>query len=194
VTRSAPNTPGAEPLSCATGNSLWGIWIVTKLILRLRGILIALAALALSAGLAFGAQPDASLWGLANASSQAGQTVPVQAGDEETTGDETTDESTDESTDETTDETTSEDSSDHCATDPTTLTPEELAAANHGSVVCWAAQQTQWPEWFSNHGAFVACWAHSGKADATDCTVAPAPEAAAATHGKGKGNGKGHNK
>ena len=157
---------------------------MTKLILRLRGILIALAALALSAGLAFGAQPDASLWGLANASSHAGQTVPVQAGDEETTGDEATDETTDGSTD----ETTSSDSADNCTTDPTTLTPEQLAAANHGSVVCWAAQQTEWPEWFSNHGAFVACWAHSGKADATDCTVAPAAEAAAATHGKGKGH------
>jgi hypothetical protein len=58
--------------------------------------------------------------------------------------------------------------------------------------VCWAAHQTTWPEWFSNHGAFVKCWAHQGKADAADCTVAPA-EGAAATHGKSKGKGKGHN-
>lgn len=170
-------------------HSLWGIAIVTKLIHRFRGLLIALTALALSAGLAFGAQPDVSLFGLSNAASHADKTVPVQAGDEETAGDENTDETTDETTDQTTDETDTE-SADNCLTDPTTLTPEELAAANHGSIVCWAAHQTTWPEWFSNHGAFVKCWAHQGKADAADCTVAPAA-GAAATHGKGKG--KGHN-
>jgi hypothetical protein len=165
---------------------------VTKLIHRLRGILIALAALALSAGLAFGAQPDAALSGLANAASHAGKIVPVQAADEETAGDEDTDETTEETTEATTAE-TSEAAGDNCTTDPTALTEEELAAMRHGSIVCWAAQQTEWPEWFSNHGAFVKCWAHQGKADAPSCTEAPAPEAAATTsHGKGKG--KGHNK
>jgi hypothetical protein len=168
-----------------------GYFIVTKLILRLRGTLIALAALALSAGLAFGAQPDAASFGLANAASHAGKTVPVQAADEETAGDEDTDETTEETTEETTDETSAE-AGDNCA-DPTALTEVELAAMRHGSIVCWAAQQTEWPDWFSNHGAFVKCWAHQGKADAPSCTVAPAPEAAATTsHGKGKG--KGHNK
>ena len=146
------------------------------LIHRLRGVLIAFVALALSASLAFGAQPDASQRGLANASTHAGKTVPVKATDEETAGDEDTEDSSE--------------SSDHCTTDPTTLTPEQLAAANHGSIVCWAAHQTSWPEWFSNHGAFVKCWAHQGKADAADCTVAPV-EGAAATHGKSKD--KGHN-
>jgi hypothetical protein len=164
---------------------------VTTLFHRLhgiRGLLIAFVALALSAGLAFGAQPDASAKGLANAAAHAGKTVPVA-------GDETTDESTDEDTDESTDE--SEDSSDagtHCATDPATLTAEELAAANHGSIVCWAAQQTEWPEWFANHGAFVKCWARQGKADATSCTTAPAADAAATSHGNGKGKGKGQNR
>jgi hypothetical protein len=168
--------------------------IVTKLILRFRGILIALTALALSAGLAFGAQPDAAGWGLSNAASHAGKIVPVQA-------DEDTDESVDEDTDETTEEEaveeeSAEDAGENCTTDPTTLTPDQLDAARHGSIVCWAAHQTDWPEWFSNHGAFVSCWAHQGKADAPSCTEAPVVEAAATTHGKsqGKGKGKGHNK
>ena len=153
---------------------------MSKVIIRLRGILIATAALALSASLAFGAQP-ASSWGLTNAASHAGKTVPVKAADEETAGDENTDENTDETTDEST-------SGDNCSTDPSALTADELAAMKHGSIVCWAAHQTTWPDWFSNHGAFVRCWAHTGKADAPSCTVAPVPAAAgaAATHGNGK--------
>ena len=153
--------------------------IVSNLLQKFRGFLIALVALALSAGLAFGAQPITT--GLANAAAHAGKTVPVDAADE-TTGDETTDESTDSED--------SSDTSDNCSTDPTALTPEELAAMRHGSIVCWAAHQTTWPEWFSNHGAFVKCWAHQGKkADAPSCTTAPAPAAAGDTstgHGKGK--------
>ena len=144
---------------------------MTKLILRFRGILIAVAALALSASLVFGAQPAGS-WGLSNAASHAGKTVPVEAADE------TTDETTDEST-----------AGDNCATDPSALTAEELAAMKHGSIVCWAAHQATWPDWFSNHGAFVSCWAHTGKADALSCTVAPAAAPAAATHGNGKAKG-----
>lgn len=170
-----------------------GYAIVTTLIHRLRGFLIAIAAIALSAGLAFGAQPTST--GLANASLHAGKTVPVQAQDEETAGDEDTDESTEE-------DTSSDESStggDNCATDPTTLTPEDLALMRHGSIVCWAAHQTTWPEWFSNHGSFVKCWAHQGKADAISCTEDPTaqqPAAAGASngHGKGKDKSQGHNK
>jgi len=156
---------------------------VTTLIHRLhglRGLLIAFVALALSAGLAFGAQPDASATGLANAAAHAGKTVPV----------ETVDETTDESTDETSQDTESSDAGTNCTTDPTTLTPEELAALKHGSIVCWAAHQTQWPEWFANHGAFVKCWAHQGKTDAPSCTTAPVAGAATTGHGNGKGYGK----
>ena len=61
-------------------------------------------------------------------------------------------------------------------TDPSALTEEDLALMNHGSLACWAAHQAEWPEWFSNHGAFVRCWAHHGKADATSCTVDPNAE------------------
>ena len=161
-----------------------------KLIFRLRGVLIAVAALALSATLVLGAQP-ASSWGLSNAASHAGKTVPVQGADE-TTDETTVDENTDQTTEVTTNETTDTSSTaDNCSTDPTALTPEALAAMKHGSIVCWAAHQTTWPVWFANHGAFVKCWAHTGKANATSCTVAPVAGAAAATHGNGKG--KGHN-
>jgi hypothetical protein len=81
------------------------------------------------------------------------------------------------------------------------LTPDELDLLKHGSIVCWAAHQTEWPEWFANHGAHVKCWAHSGKAEAPSCTEDPTVEvpaagedAAAKSHGNGKGQGKGHNK
>ena len=158
---------------------------MTKLSHRVRAILIALVALALSSGLAFGAQPATT--GLENASSHAGKTVPVQAGDEETAGDEDTDEAAEEAE--------SSESGENCATDPTALTAEELAAMRHGSIVCWAAQQTEWPEWFSNHGAFVRCWAHQGKADASSCTEDPGAAAldaagGATSHGRGRGHSK----
>ena len=177
-----------------------------SILTHLKGLLIAVVALAMSAGLAFGAQPPAAAsWGLANAAAHAGKTVPHQAlgatsgEDDEAAGDEdaATDEETDEDTevDETTDEETeagetAEEASDNCLTDPTTLTEEELAAMNHGSIVCWAAHQKTWPEEFRNHGAWVSSWAHWGKGlDAATEKVAKekvAKEKVAKTKGKTK--------
>ena len=54
-----------------------------QLFQHLRGVFIAFAALALSTGMVLGAQPEASLSGLANASTHAGKTVPVKAGQRE---------------------------------------------------------------------------------------------------------------
>ena len=154
-------------------------------LLRLKGVLIAIVALALSASLAFGAQAPVGGWSAAG-SFENNETT-------ENAGDEDTGETTDETTDE-----TSEDAGDNCTTDPTTATPEQLAAMTHGQIVCWAAHQTEWPEWFANHGKFVSCWAHQGKANAPSCTEAPAADAtsthgkdakgASATHSKGKGS------
>ena len=110
---------------------------------RLKGVLIAVTALALSASLTFGAQAPATSRGLAR-TTQAEDTVSGS-------GDESTDETTDE-----TDE--SSDGGDNCATDPTGLTPEELAALSHGSIVCWAAHQPT-PDGYKNHGAWVSQWA-----------------------------------
>jgi hypothetical protein len=165
----------------------WGASTVKDTLLRLKGVLIAIVALALSASLTFGAQAPVGGWSAAGTFENNESTENV--GDEETGEDENTDETT---------EDTSEDTGDNCTADPTTATPEELAAMTHGQIVCWAAQQTTWPEWFANHGKFVSCWAHQGKADAPSCTEAPvagAPTAAthgknanASTHSKGKGS------
>jgi hypothetical protein len=161
---------------------------VTTLHLKLRGALIAIAALALSAGMAAAAQPSST--GLANASVHAGKTLPVQAGKLEAAGDEDADEGTE--TDADADESSD---ADNCATDPTALNEEQLTSMRHGSIACWAAQQTEWPEWFANHGAFVRCWAHQGKSDAASCTVDPATAGdatgGAPSHpGRGKGRDK----
>lgn len=166
---------------------------VKTILLHLKGVLIAVVALALSAGLAFGAQaPSGASSGLASAGSHSTKTVKAAgdeaSGDEDADTDEDTevdestedadtdedtevDETTDESTDETTDETTGVDETvdaagDNCATDPTALTVEELAAMSHGSIVCWAAHQTTWPAEFKNHGAWVSSWAHMGNDNA----------------------------
>jgi hypothetical protein len=180
--------------------------IVKQLFHHLRDVFIAFAALALSTGMVFGAQPEASLPGLANASTHAGKTVPVKAGQvEDTTEDEDVDEDVEEDVDEDVEEQGAEDGAGgaNCATDPRTLTEDELAELKHGSIVCWAAHQDEWPEWFTNHGDHVNCWAHHGKAEAPSCTEDPDAEVpevdedAAATstgHGKGQGKGKGHNK
>jgi hypothetical protein len=166
---------------------------VTHLIRRLKAVGIAIVALALSASLALGAQPQSGgAWGRANAAQHAGKTVPVETvgetvdeGDEDVdAGDEDVEEVEDvdevgenESTEEAG---TEDEAGDHCAVDPTTLTEEELAAMNHGAIVCWAAHQTEWPAEFKNHGAWVSSWAHAGKDKGSDAA-------------KVKGNGKGNN-
>src|SRR5262245_5321747 len=151
---------------------------------RFRSLLVALAALALSATLAMGAEPPAAASsGLANAASHAGKTVPVRAGEDENDGDEAEDETSDDPEEAT--EESDEDGGDHCATDPQTLTEEQLAELNHGAIVCWAAHQTEWPAEFENHGQWVRSWAQSGKSDEES-----APEANSATPGHGHGKGK----
>jgi hypothetical protein len=155
---------------------------VSNILHHLKSPLIAVAALAVSASLVFGAQAPVRYAQVGSYNDQGTTTV---AGDEDLneTVDETTDETTDETVDETTDETTDEtvdettDSADNCLTDPTTLTPEEFAAMSHGSIVCWAAHQDT-PEGYSNHGAWVSQWAHLGKGGD------------AAVNGKAHGNGK----
>jgi hypothetical protein len=176
LTHGAPNT-----LCFATKPTVLGVVAVVASLHRVRGILIAIVALALSASLAFGAEPPAAAApGLANAASHAGKTVPVQAGDEDGDGGEAADE-------ETGDEESDEEGGDHCANDPRTLTDEQLAELNHGAIVCWAAHQTEWPAEFKNHGAWVRSWAQWGKGDDESES-----EADATTNGKGHGKGKGN--
>jgi hypothetical protein len=182
--------------------------------------------------------PSAASTGLANAGAHAGKTVPVagaqagededgegeevdETGDDETGDDETGDDETgdDETGDDETgeeglegeDEVAGEESDEaggNCLLDPTLLTEDELAAMKHGSVVCWAAHQTEWPEEFKNHGAWVRSWAQWGKDDeetedgttedggtedgeTVDEDGATLEDAQA---NRGKGQGKGHGK
>lgn len=139
---------------------------------RLRGLIIAIIALALSASLTFGAQAPAGGYAL-------GSSYEDSQNGDEVSGDEDTNETED--TNEATDETTS-DSADNCTTDPTGLTPEELAAMTHGSIVCWAAHQDT-PDGYANHGAWVSEWAHTGKGADSSAT--------GKTKGQSKGQGKG---
>lgn len=163
---------------------------------RLKGVFIALIALALSASLAFGAQPPAAAsFGLENASSHAGKTVPVAGTDPVTTGDEETDEEPaeeEEQEEEALEDEEADEAGDNCLTDPTGLTDEELAAMNHGSIVCWAAHQ-ETPEGYDSHGAWVSEWARAGKGgdDTGDDTGDDAEAAATRGQGKGEGNAKG---
>jgi hypothetical protein len=172
-----------------------------SVIKHVRLFLIAGTALALSAGLAFGATPPAASIGLANAAAHAGKTVPVQAGQQTLGEDEDADADLEDAEDvEETEVEDTEDAGEHCATDPTLLAPEDLEAMNHGSIVCWAAHQAEWPVWFSSRGAFVRCWAHQGKADAASCTEDPSAsettveeptaDQLSTPHGKGQGKGK----
>lgn len=138
---------------------------------HLRALSVALLATAFSAGLAFADGPGpAADAGLENAAVHAGKTLPVQAGDQDETNDQ--DEDSEES----------EEAGDNCATDPTGLDEEELAALRHGSIVCWAAHQDTWPEEFDNHGQWVSSWAKSKSQGGHDTSESLVPG-----NGKAKG-------
>ena len=135
---------------------------MTTTLRRLPGFAIAAVALALSASLAFAAQPVGG--GLANALTHSGKSVPVRAASEGVSSDEGTE--TEESPAPETD--TESDSADHCTVD-LTQDPSVLETLNHGSVVCTAAHMAT-PDGFANHGAWVKSWAKLGKGGADAST------------------------
>ena len=155
---------------------------MTATLARIRPLLIGLVVLMFTAGIAFAGKPSTPANGLSVASEASGKTVPVAAqADEEDEEDETT-----EAEDE---ETESEEASDNCATDPTGLTPEELAEVRHGSVVCWAAHQ-ETPEGYSNHGEWMSEWAKKNRGHDFGAEEEETVESTAATtHGNGKAKG-----
>jgi hypothetical protein len=155
---------------------------VTATLARIRPLLIGLVVLMFTAGIAFAGKPSTPANGLSVASEASGKTVPVAAqADEEDEEDETT-----EAEDE---ETESEEAGDNCATDPTGLTPEELAEVRHGSVVCWAAHQ-ETPEGYSNHGEWMSEWAKKNRGHDFGAEEEETVESTAATtHGNGKAKG-----
>jgi hypothetical protein len=115
---------------------------------RLRGILVAIVALVFSAGvtLAGGGPPPAADDGLATAEAAAGKDLPVRAG--QTEGTETVDEPEDDEVEALeAEETETAEDGDNCT---------DVEPANHGGLVCWAAQNA--PEgWDGNLGAWVSC-------------------------------------
>ena len=132
---------------------------MTSAIRRLRPLLISLVALILTAGIAFAAKPTSNP-GHAVGSQASGKTVPVATEGQETAEpDESAEPSESPEPDtKTTTDTPDGASNDNCATDPTTLTADQLAAMTHGSIVCWAAHQPT-PDGYANHGAWVSHWA-----------------------------------
>jgi hypothetical protein len=170
---------------------------VTATLARIRPLLIGLVVLMFTAGIAFAGKPSTPANGLSVASEASGKTVPVAAqADEEDEEDETTEaEDEEDEEDETTEaedeETESEEAGDNCATDPTGLTPEELAEVRHGSVVCWAAHQ-ETPEGYSNHGEWMSEWAKKNRGHDFGAEEEETVESTAATtHGNGNGKAKG---
>ncbi len=154
---------------------------MTRLGLHAKGLLVALVALMLSAGAAFAGAPTST--GLSLASSASGKTVPVDARD----GQDSQDESTETDAPETeTPDAPASDAADNCSTDPTGLTADQLAAMNHGSIVCWAAHQVT-PDGYANHGAFVSEWAHKGKGAGSSAGSSASTHAAAGLSHKGQG-------
>ena len=130
---------------------------------QLRPLLISVAVLILTAGIAFAAKPSNPGNGHPgdNPVTTLTETTETETAESETeTETETSTTTSETSTDTTTTTTTtsSSDTSGNCSVDPTTATPEVLATLNHGQIVCWAAHQPT-PDGYANHGAWVSQWA-----------------------------------
>jgi len=132
---------------------------VNRLMSRARGFLVALAVLALSAGIALAGRPAtapaaAAAGGLERASNASGKTLPVAAPDADAPA---ADEDADESADE------NEPAESEVDTDAA-VHPD-----NHGKVVSEAAQG-ETPEGFDNHGQYVKTIAtdNSGQSTAAE--------------------------
>ncbi len=140
--------------------------MLSTLVHRLRPLLIGLVVLVLTTGVAFAGKPSTPADGPAVASEASGKSVPVvNEGNQAPEGDEETDEAAeDEDANAKADE-----AGDNCATDPRTLTPEQLAELTHGQIVCWAAHQ-ETPEGYDNHGAWVSEWAKQNHGQAVKAT------------------------
>ena len=160
---------------------------MTVALTRLRPLLIGLVVLMFTAGIAFAGKPSTPADGLSVASEASGKTVPVRAQAEE---DEDLDEEAPEAEEE--EEVETEEAGDNCATDPTGLTPEQLADVRHGSVVCWAAHQ-ETPDGYANKGEWMSEWARKNRGHDFGAEEESQEEAVAPTgatvHGQGKAKG-----
>jgi hypothetical protein len=123
-----------------------------RLSTHLRGLLVALAALALTAGVAFAARPAGNT-GLERATEASGKTVPTETTDEEPTVPEV-DEDLDEDEPGTEDEEADEDADEDEDVDGEEAVDGERAE-NHGWYVSEAAKG-ETPEGYRNHGEYVS--------------------------------------
>ena len=145
---------------------------MTKHANGVRGLLAAFIVIVMTAGAAAAASGHAT--GLTNATEKSGKTIPVAARGQENTSEaseapepsESAEASESPEPSESAESNTASPSNDHCATDPRTLTAEELAALNHGAIVCWAAHQPT-PVGFTNHGKWVSGWAKQNRGHGT---------------------------
>jgi hypothetical protein len=143
-----PNDTPSTSVIVRVGNHLEDLDPMTQLLRRFRGLAIALAVLAISAGAVFAGAPRF----IPNGAPVANQD-PVETPDEDVDGDEDLDggEDVDEGLDEDLDEDLGEGDEDLDG-ETETGTPD----GNHGAVVSVAAQLPT-PDGFENHGAFVSC-------------------------------------
>ena len=141
---------------------------------RIRGILLALGILTLSATVVFAGQPAgkaaSGAAGRAIAAQHSGTTVP-------TARDEGTDTDTDTETD-----TAKDPASDGntCAID-LTQDVSALSAYSHGEIVCSAAHAAT-PDGYANHGAWVRHWATWGTGGADAGSAADSHKASGLSH------------
>ena len=130
----------------------------TSILRRLRPILAGIVVVVLTAGAAFAGQPtETPVDGLAIAAERSGLSLPPGSGNPVPDDDPAVDEEGDEGDELAEAQEEVEGDGEHCV-DPTTLSVEELADANHGSIVCWAAHQ-ETPDGYDNHGQWVSEWA-----------------------------------
>lgn len=142
---------------------------MTSILRQFRGVLVAFAILALTAGVAMAGQPTTPANGLEVAAGHSGKTVPVV---DEEPGEEEEEEEVEDA----------EDAADNCLVDPTGLDEAALAELTHGQIVCWAAHQ-ETPDGYDNHGEWVSEWARG------DHGAAPDAAADGLSHkGQGKAN------
>lgn len=165
---------------------------MTRLSRSARGLVVAVAALALTGGAVFATMPAASAPGLARAAAASGKTVPVikPQGQESRLADErsTTEDKTEQVETPETPETPEAPDADAPDVDAATTHPD-----NHGAVVSAAAKAAT-PDGFDTHGAYVSSIAKSS-AGKPDAATKAADKAAAGNAngdaGKALGSAKG---
>ena len=188
-----PNALPYQPVTLGTDHTLGGHQRLMSSILRqFRGLGIALAVLAISAGAAFAAAPSLQL------TSNHGTTHPAVDAPGSVDPSESAEPSASAEATESPEPRDSAERSES-AQAASSVSPKGSPSPSdtHGALVSTAAQMPT-PSGFPNHGAFVSCVAHLGVSPTTvtpqSCGITPAASAQPnAGQGHGHGNGHGNN-